>query len=94
MSFSRDPEVAILPPLGVSRGAGGQVGINAIVGFSLIVAGFADCAIAMFVLRPRIPDAMRRQVIVMAMVSGGAMMILLGGAIWAGVLDLEQPAPR
>ena len=68
--------------------------INAIVGAVLVLAGLADCAVGMFLLGPRIRDENRRRVIVMAIVSGGAMMILLGGAIGMGVMDLEQPTPR
>jgi len=65
------------------------MGTNAIVGLALIAAGMADAAVAMFLVGPRIPDRARRQMIVMAILSSSVLMLLLGGAIAMGVLDLE-----
>lgn len=68
------------------------MGANAVVGLVLIVAGLADCAIALTFVAPRIRDTRQREMISMAFVSGGALMVLLGVAIWAGVFGFHGDA--
>ncbi len=60
---------------------------NAIIGLVLIGAGFADAAVALFVLAPRIPDENRRRLVVGAVASGGVMMALAGIAIALGAIS-------
>jgi hypothetical protein len=55
------------------------------LGWVLVVAGVVDVATAVLVLRPRLPEA-RRAVVVSAVASGGALMVLLGAAFLAGLL--------
>ena len=66
------------------------MGTGGIVGLALISAGALDCVVAVALVGPRSPDARTRQVVVGAMVSGGVLMMLLGGAFMAGVIPLGE----
>ena len=61
---------------------------NTIVGLVLIFAGFVDCAIGAFLMAPKIEEPLQRRVVLGTVVTGAAGMIVLGGLLASGVLDL------
>ena len=62
-----------------------------ILGLALIAAGVMDCLVAVAFVGPRIPEPGKRQVVVMAVASGGAMMVLVGVAFLLGVIPMNEP---
>ena len=61
---------------------------HVVIGIALVAAGAADMALAVALVGPRLPAGPQRSVVVGALVSGGALMALVGGAIWLRVIPL------
>lgn len=59
-----------------------------IIGLVLIAAGLLDAVMARFVVGPRIEDQRQRSMVVASLILSGVMMVLVGGAILGGVVDL------
>lgn len=61
---------------------------NTIVGLVLIFAGFVDCAIGAFVVAPKIEEPFQRRVVLGTVLAGASGMIIFGGLLASGVVDL------
>jgi hypothetical protein len=62
-------------------------GQSLIAGLMLIAVGVLDPLVGLLVVAPRVPDAARRRIVVVAFLSSAVVLIGLGVAFLAGVVD-------
>jgi len=60
--------------------------VRLIVGITFVVLGILDPLLGIFVVAPRMPDENKRQVLKLALLASGAILITLGALLLAGVL--------
>jgi len=60
--------------------------VRQIVGITFVVLGILDPLLGIFVVAPRMPDENKRQVLKLALLASGALLITLGALLLAGVL--------
>lgn len=56
-----------------------------LAGLALIVVGVVDPLLGLFVIGPRIPDPAKRRVLVATLVGSGALLLVVGALMVAGV---------
>ncbi len=61
---------------------------NTLVGLVLIAAGFIDAALALFVVGPKVQDPTGRMVAVGVVLTGAVAMVIFGGLLAYGTMDL------
>jgi len=66
-----------------------------VVGVALIGFGLLDPLLALFVIGPRIPDPAKRRVLVATLFGSGALLLVIGVLMLAGVFPAlgSSPAP-
>lgn len=61
---------------------------NTLLGLVLIAAGIVDAAMALFVVGPKVQDPTGRMVAVGMVLTGAAAMVIFGGLLASGTVDL------